>query len=195
MNTTQKTCLSTELDSRIQQIIDIEDLGDQRAYLQKLCEAGGYNLLDCAAALLFFLQNPATPRETALVPARIQRSLPPRQTVPRHIKMARYRLDVGRQHRLTAEELEKVLVEESGVDKKNITHVDIQESYTLIDLPDEMPADIFLHLKSVEINHQKLDIRRVKNRRHKKYGKNRYGRHRQQAANPPPESAGCAGKN
>jgi hypothetical protein len=195
MNTTQKARLPAGLDSQIQQIIDIEDLDDQRAYLKKLCEAQGFDFLDCAAALLFFLQNPAHPRDTTIAPSQAQRLRPLRKTVPHHIKMARYRLDVGRQHQVTVEELKKVLIEESGVDKNNIAHVDIQDFYTLIELPDEMPPDIFLHLKSVEINHQKLDIRRVKNRRPRKHGKNRYGRHRQQIAKQPPEPAGFAGKS
>lgn len=195
MNTTPKTSLPAGLDSQIQQIIDIEDLGDQRAYVKKLCEIMGFDFLDCAAALLFVLQNPAHPRDTTIAPAQAQRTRPRRQTAPHSIKMARYRLDVGRQHQVTVEALKKVLVEESGVDKNNITYVDIQDFYTLIELPDEMPPDIFLHLKTVEINHHKLDIRRIKNRRPKKHGKTRYGRHRQQIAKQQPESAGSAGKS
>ena len=48
----------------------------------------------------------------------------------------------------------------------------------MIDLPDEMPLDIFQHLKTVEINQHKLDIRRVKSR-NKKRGNNhrRRGQH------------------
>lgn len=88
------------------------------------------------------------------------------------IKMVRYRLDVGCQHQVTLEELKKVLIEESGVDKNNINVIAIQDDYTLVELPDEMPQDIFMHLKSVEIQQHKLDIKRVKIR-HKKRGNNR----------------------
>ena len=82
--------------------------------------------------------------------------------------MVRYRLDVGSKHRITLEQLKKVLVEESGVDKNNINNVNIQNLYTIIELPDAMPPDIFQHLKSVEINQHKLDIRRVKARNKKR---------------------------
>ncbi len=88
------------------------------------------------------------------------------------IKIVRYRLDVGFKHQVTAEELKKILIEESGVDKKNINIINIQGDYTLVELPDEMPQDIFLHLKSVEIKQHKLDIKRVK-ARNKKRGNNR----------------------
>lgn len=85
------------------------------------------------------------------------------------IKMVRYRLDVGCKHQITPEELKKVLIEESGVDKNNINNINIQGDYTLVELPDEMPPDIFQHLKAVEINQHKLDIKRIK-ARHKKRG-------------------------
>jgi coenzyme F420-reducing hydrogenase beta subunit len=87
------------------------------------------------------------------------------------IKMVRYRLDVGCKHQVTPEELRKVLIEESGVDKNNINNINIQGDYTLVELPDEMPPDIFQHLKSVEINQHKLDIKRIK-ARNKKRGNN-----------------------
>jgi hypothetical protein len=87
------------------------------------------------------------------------------------IKMVRYRLSVGCKHQITQEELKKLLIEESGVDKNNINHINIQGDYTLVELPDEMPQDIFLHLKSVEIKQHKLDIKRVK-ARNKKRGSN-----------------------
>ncbi len=102
--------------------------------------------------------------------------------------MVRYRLDVGRKHQVTLEELKKVLIEESGVDKNNINNVNIQGDYTLIDLPDAMPPDIFLHLKSVEINQRKLDIRRVKARNNKKRGNNNFRRGRQRNAQSGNES-------
>jgi DbpA RNA binding domain. len=78
--------------------------------------------------------------------------------------MVRYRLDVGSKHQITSEELKNVLIAESGVDKNNISNINIQGDYTLVELPDEMPQDIFLHLKSVEIKQRKLDIKRVKAR-------------------------------
>ncbi len=97
------------------------------------------------------------------------------------IKTVRYRLGVGLKHQVTAEGLKKILIEESGVDKKNINIINIQGDYTLVELPDEMPQDIFLHLKSVEIKQHKLDIKRVK-ARNKKRGNNRGRRGRRNAA-------------
>ncbi len=107
------------------------------------------------------------------------------------IKMIRYRLDVGSKHRVTSEELKKILIEESGVDKNNINNINIQGEYTLVELPDEMPQDIFLHLKSVEIKQRKLDIKRVKARNKKRNNYNRRGRHRSPMPSNDSDQAGA----
>lgn len=85
-----------------------------------------------------------------------------------NIRLIRYRLAVGYKHEITLDSLVHVLAEESGADKNNIRIIQILDEYTLIELPDKMPQDIFLHLKSVEINNSKLNIKRIKVRR-KKY--------------------------
>lgn len=103
------------------------------------------------------------------------------------IRMIRYRLNVGCKHQITLEELKKVLIEESGVDKNYVNNINIQGEYTLVELPDEMPQDIFLHLKSVEIKQHKLDIKRVK-ARNKRRGSNHNRRGRQRT--PQSDNAG-----
>lgn len=194
MNNTDKTGLPG-LDGQIRHLINSEDLGSQLTYLKNLVEKSDFDLMECAAALLFLLQNQSATQNPSSFLIRTQEATVHREAVPQTIKMIRYRLDVGRQHHITAEGLKKVLVEESGVDKNNILNIDIQDLYTLIELPDEMPTDIFQHLKSVEINRQKLDIRRVKNRRIKKRGNHRYGRHRQHSAKNQSEPTGFSSKN
>ena len=149
------------LKKRIQQILDTEILDDQRHSISAIAEELNIDSLTCAAALLYLSQS-AKPGEVVTHPLPLSE---PKST----IKMVRYRLDIGSQHQVTLEELKKVLVEESGVDKNNINNVNIRSSYTLIELPDAMPADIFQHLKTVEINQRKLDIKRVKSR-HRKRG-------------------------
>lgn len=159
------------LKNRLQQLLDSENIDAQRLLVSSLAQDLNIDHLSCAAALVYLLQGhenilPNTPT--------------PAKSTPLGIKMVRYRLDVGSKHRITLEQLKRVLVDESGVDKNNITNINIQSQYTLIELPDEMPPDIFQHLKLVEINQQKLDIRRVKPRNAKKRSSNhnRRGRKR-----------------
>ena len=161
------------LKNRLQHILDSQSLETQRSLITDIAADLGVDILDCAAALLHLTQN------INYAPAAAEQ----KPSIPVTIKMVRYRLDIGSKHQVTLEMLKKVLVEESGVDKNNIQNVSIRNLYTLIELPDAMPPDIFLHLKSVEINQQKLDIKRVKTR-NKKRGNTHLRRARQ--SNPKP---------
>ncbi len=119
------------------------------------------NPLDCAAALLSLLFEGEVvsppPPPVHIIPVEPLELLP--------IKMQRYRLDIGKKQRIDFESLKNLLVEESGVDRNNIQNVSIRSDYTLLELPEEMPSDIFLHLKNVEVNGYKLNIKRLKVRK------------------------------
>ena len=158
----------TPLKNRLQKILAIENLETQRNFIKSISHELEIDSLTCAAALVYLTQQLETP-----TPAPKDKNLDghlPTKNKSFIVKMVRYRLDVGSDHSITTEQLKKVLIEESGVDKNNINNINIQRSYTLIELPDEMPPDIFQHLKSVEINQHKLDIKRVKMRNNKKRG-------------------------
>jgi hypothetical protein len=156
------------LKNRIQQILTSENLDAQRTLISTIAAELGIDSLTCAAALTYLTQAIENTSAPILIGNKKTANQLPTKNTPLDIKMVRYRLDVGSKHRITLEQLKKVLVEESGVDKNNINNVNIQSLYTLIELPDEMPPDIFQHLKSVEINQHKLDIRRVKARNKKR---------------------------
>ena len=171
------------LKNRLQQILNSENLEVQRALVNAIATELGVDSLTCAAALVYLTQ--ATENLSPPSPPAQQKTAPqlPVKNAATGIKMVRYRLDVGNKHKITLDQLKKVLIEESGVDKNNINNINIQTLYTLIELPDEMPPDIFQHLKSVEINQHKLDIRRVKTH-NKKRGNNYIRRGRKRDAKP-----------
>ncbi|MDD5461142.1 MAG: DbpA RNA binding domain-containing protein [Methylococcales bacterium] len=155
------------LKKHLQQILNSRNLDSQKALISAIAAELEIDSLTCAAALVHLIQagdlaTPFTEQKTEPKPSL--------KIIPPGIKMVRYRLDVGSKHQITLEGIKKVLIEESGVDKNNIGNIHIHGLYTLIDLPDEMPPDIFQHLKSVEINQHKLDIRRVKKRNKKRAG-------------------------
>jgi DbpA RNA binding domain len=179
------------LTIRLQRILQNEALQDQQALLVALAAQLRVDVLDCAAALLSVLQQDGytvtLSRDRLTATVRVDLGTPVAcanihilepvvaDNVMPAMKMVRYRLDIGKKHQITVKELKKILVEESGVDINNINNVMIHGQYTLIELPDEMPQDIFLHLKTVEINQQKLDIKRLKSRT-KKQLNNRFRR-------------------
>lgn len=153
------------LKDQVKSVVFSKNLENQRRMVKAIASELKISVLDCAAALAFL--NEAPPHDaTASQSNKNNVAEIPLPIVS--IRLVRYRLDLGVQHELDEKNLKKVLVEESGVDIKNIANVRIQDTYTLIDLPDEMPQEIFHHLKSFEINGRKLDIRRVKARTKKK---------------------------
>lgn len=166
------------LKSRLQHILESTPLDGQRNIISILAVELKTDAVTCAAALWHLVQT------DQLLSRPVNHPVSAAEQAG-GIKMVRYRLDVGSQHQVTLEDIKKVLVEESGVDKNNINNVAIRGLYTLIELPDAMPPDIFQHLKTVEINQQKLDIRRVKARNNKKRGfsHNRRGRQRNPKSN------------
>jgi hypothetical protein len=176
-----------QLKLLLQKIVNCEHLDAQRILIKSIATELGIDILDCAAALVYLTQETAAIKYAPRGEQKAKKQSLPESIQP-GIKMVRYRLDVGRKHQITLDQLTKVLIEESGVDKNNINNVNIQGDYTLVELPDAMPPDIFQHLKSVEINQHKLDIRRVK-ARNKKRGNSNFRRGRQRNAQPGNEGA------
>ena len=136
----------------------------EKRLIKSIARELNLSFLDCAAALAHYVEtgaNRVNPAQAGILPEK--RLI----AVPRKMRLVRYRLAVGNQHQITLEGIKKLLVDESGVDVNNIANVKIQDDFTLLDLPDEMPQEIFQHLKMLEVNRQKLDIRRLKPRNRK----------------------------
>lgn len=167
-----------QLQDKVGKLISTQDLEAQRQLVNALASALNISALDCAAALLKLNDELLGTAKSALAyqtndqqnqaQKTQQNPLQQRAIQLPGIRLVRYRLGLGYGHNVTLDEIKSVLVEESGVDIKNICNVRILDSFTLIDLPDEMPQEIFHHLKAVEIKGQKLAIRRVKARNKKR---------------------------
>ena len=71
-----------------------------------------------------------------------------------------FRIEVGETHGVKPGNIVGAIANEAGLDSKNIGRVDIRDDYSLVDLPDGMPAEIFKHLKKVWVSGQQLRITR-----------------------------------
>lgn len=170
------------LKQRLQQILTHKNLQAQRDLIQSLSAELGVETGDFAAALLY-LTHAKIAAPSTVAASSVLNYIP-------ELKMLRYRLNVGSNHQISIEELKKVLIDESGVDRKHLNYFNMQGDYTIVELPDAMPADIFQHLKSVEINQQKLAIKRIKPRSNKKRGKHHLRRPRTRP-NKPADDTSC----
>lgn len=153
-----KDCREDALERSLRQTIAQHDLASRRELIECLAAKLNVSILDCAAALLYLkspMSSPSINTESKID-----------HRPKTNYRFVRYRLDAGSQHHVNKEQIQAILVEESGVDKKRIGRIDIRHSYTLVELPDGMPADIFQLLTEAMIGDRKLAIKRVKpNRR------------------------------
>lgn len=84
-----------------------------------------------------------------------------RQTPPNE-GMDRFRIEVGRQHGVKPGNIIGCIANEAGLDGEHIQKLNIEDSYSLVDLPSQMPKDIFTDLKKAWVCGQQLRITRVK---------------------------------
>lgn len=150
-----------KLNKRLQNVLKQANIESHRAVIQRISADLNIDLIDCAAALLYISQ-PHLIQNT--IPQELQK---PIAVTPVSNRNVRYRLDVGCQHNIDPEQLLAVIIEESGVDRNRITRLEIRDNYTLVDLPDGMPADIFQLLSEAHIGEHRLNIKRVKPNRRK----------------------------
>jgi ATP-dependent RNA helicase DeaD len=69
-----------------------------------------------------------------------------------------YRIEVGHEHGVKPGNIVGAIANEAGLDSQFIGRLSIRDHYSLIDLPDGMPAEVFEHLKKVWVVQQQLRI-------------------------------------
>ena len=75
--------------------------------------------------------------------------------------MERFRIEVGHLHRVKPGNIVGAIANEAGLDGKYIGHIDIHASFTLVDLPKDMPDDVFQDLKKMRVCGQVLNLSRA----------------------------------
>ncbi len=73
----------------------------------------------------------------------------------------RYRLEVGHKHGVKPGNIVGAIANEAGLDGEHIGSIDIQEEFSLVDLPRGMPRDVFMDLKKVRVCGQAIKITAV----------------------------------
>ncbi len=91
-------------------------------------------------------------------PAVKERNHSPRKETPPEEGMARYRIEVGNKHEVKPANIVGAIANEAGLDSKYIGRINIFDDYSLVDLPEGMPKDIFNDLKKTRIAGQQSKI-------------------------------------
>jgi ATP-dependent RNA helicase DeaD len=73
-----------------------------------------------------------------------------------------YRLDVGRRDNVEPGSIVGAIANEGGIEGRYINNITIKDTFTLVDLPNGMPADIFAHLQKTRVKGRPLNMREWK---------------------------------
>ena len=87
--------------------------------------------------------------------------------------MHRFRLEVGHKHDVQPGNIVGAIANEAGLDSQYIGRINIYDDYSLVDLPDSMPREIFNDLRKVRVAGQQLRISRLE--KDSKPGKSGHG--------------------
>ncbi len=157
------------LRKKLQKALTEKDFIDYRAWVESVSAELNVDFLDCAAALAYLWQSGLQKNSFHSEKSNVKVVKIP--TPEADIKMVRYRLEIGKLHKVTVEDIKKMLIDETGVERKLIGYIDIHNHFTLIRMPEGMPAEIFTHLRSLKINQQALNIKRIRGNRNSRSGK------------------------
>jgi ATP-dependent RNA helicase DeaD len=88
-------------------------------------------------------------------------SRPSRADSPPEKGMERFRLEVGHNHDVMPGNIVGAIANEAGLDAQHIGRINIHDDHSTVDLPDDMPDEIFKQLKNVWVSGQTLKISRL----------------------------------
>ena len=74
----------------------------------------------------------------------------------------RYRIEVGHKHGVKPGNIVGAIANEAGLAGEHIGQIEIEENFSLVDLPIGMPKDIFMDLKNVRVCGERMAISRNK---------------------------------
>jgi ATP-dependent RNA helicase DeaD len=93
-------------------------------------------------------------------PARPRAGFSPGQVAPAEAGMERYRIEVGHAHEVKPGNIVGAIANEADIDSQYIGRIQIFDEFSLVDLPEGMPQEVFLHLKKVWVAKRPLNISR-----------------------------------
>jgi len=107
-------------------------------------------------------EGPAAPEHARLADPTV-RAKRPAKAQPRAAEHAesgtvRYRLEVGRTHGAEPKHIVGAIANEAGLESRYIGRLTIHDEYSIIDLPEGMPKDIYQHLRKVRVRGRQLQL-------------------------------------
>lgn len=175
-----------QFKQQIGEILESQDIGFFQEVVAEIEREQELNIHDIAAALTWLAQRDRPfhfeddiPLDVEHTSARAERSRPERgearperrrERGPRdatreptrgdaaELGKVRYRIEVGREHGATPQNIMGAIANEAGIEGRYIGRIEIYDEHSTVDLPDGMPQEIFQHLKRVRVRQRMLNI-------------------------------------
>ena len=157
--------------------LTVDDLDLFRDIVQQYQSEHDTSALDIAAALakisqgnepLLIKEQPKQPRKQKKDKGPSDSSKAPsskkkrsREPGPVEEGMERFRLEVGHQHEVKPGNIVGAIANEAGIEAQYIGRISIYDDYSIVDLPEGMPNDIFRDLQKTWVAGQQLRISRL----------------------------------
>ncbi len=152
---------------RITEARELEGLEPFQALVERYEREHDVPALEIAAALARLVQGEAPlllaaeSRQPRAAPAADETAPAPRRRAeaPQSGAMTLYRVEVGRAHGVEVRNLVGAIANEGGLDNRSIGNIAIRQSYSLVELPAELPRAVLARLARVHVLGQMLQLR------------------------------------
>ena len=165
---------------QVADVLESEDLGFFLDVVAGMEEKHDVDIREVAAALAFLaqkdrpLQMPETGRPDIAQLAAGKPDRPVRDTrEPRENRdeilerrrdyaegrLARYRIDVGREHMASPKDIVGAIANEAGIESRFIGQINLFEDYSTVELPPDLPNEVLQILRKARVRQQQLNIR------------------------------------
>jgi ATP-dependent RNA helicase DeaD len=106
----------------------------------------------------------------------------------------RYRIEVGHEHGVKPGNIVGAIANEAGLDGEHIGHIEIDQTFSLVDLPAGMPRDIFMDLKKVRVCGRPMKITMLGEHEKPPAGNRKHGKPKTKAKTKPKAKAKAKAK-
>ena len=74
-------------------------------------------------------------------------------------RLASYRIEVGRRHRVEPRQIVGALANEGGLGREDFGHIDIRTEFSLVELPADLPRETLERLSATRISGKLIEIK------------------------------------
>jgi ATP-dependent RNA helicase DeaD len=80
------------------------------------------------------------------------------------VRFATYQISVGRRQRVEPRQIVGAIANEGGLGRQDFGHIDIRPDHSLVELPENLPADVWDRLRDTRISGQLIELTRAEGR-------------------------------